>query len=74
MWWNVCGHANCDAGSSVDEQIRKGRWKNGWLGTRLVIIRDKVDRVLLHVGHKGGAEVCHARFSVTHRRRWIAFD
>ena len=42
--------------------------------TRLVVVRDKFDRVLVHVGHERGAEMRHARFGVTHGRRRIAFD
>ena len=41
---------------------------------RLVVIRDEIDRVLVHVGHERGAEMGHARFGVTHRRGRIAFD
>ena len=41
---------------------------------RLVVVRDEIDRVLVHVGHERGAEMRHARLGVTHRRRRIAFD
>ncbi len=71
---NVGGHADGDAGPAVNEQVRKRSWENCGLGARLVIIRDEIDGVLLHVGHERSAEMRHARFGVTHRCRWIAFD
>ena len=71
---NIRCHADRDAGAAVDQQIWKGRWENGRLGARLVVIRNEIDRVLFHVGHERGAEMRHARFGVTHRRRRIAFD
>ena len=48
--------------------------KHGRLGAGFVVVRDKVDRVLVHVGHERGAEMRHARLGVTHGRRRIAFD
>ena len=41
---------------------------------RLVVVRDEIDRVLVHVGHERGAEMRHARLGVTHGRGRIAFD
>ncbi len=74
VWGNVRRHANRNPGSTIDQQIWKGSWENSRFGARLVVIRDKVDRVLVHVGHERGAEVGHACFGVTHRRWRIAFD
>ena len=71
---HVRRHADGDAGAAVDEQIRKRGGKNGRLGPRLVVVRDEIDRVLVHVGHERRAEMRHARLGVTHRRRRIAFD
>ena len=71
---HVGRHADGDAGAAVDEQIRKGGRENRRLGPRLVVVRDKIDRVLVHVVHERGAEMGHARFGVTHGRRRIAFD
>ena len=67
-------HADGDAGAAVNEQIWKGGRENSWLSSRLVVVRDKIDRVLLHVGHERGAQMGHARFGVTHGRGRIAFD
>ena len=71
---HVRRHADGDAGAAVDEQIRKRRGENGRLGPRFVVVRNEIDRVLVHVGHERGAEMRHARLGVTHRRRRIAFD
>ena len=71
---HVRGHADGDAGAAVDEQIRKRGRENRRLGARLVVVRDEIDRVLVHVLHQRGAEMGQARLGVTHGRRRIAFD
>ena len=71
---HVGGHADRDAGAAIDEQIRERGREDRRLGAGLVVVRDKVDRVLVHVGHERGAEMRHARLGVTHGRRRIAFD
>ena len=71
---NVSGHADGDAGSAIDEQVRKCCRENRRLGARFVVIRHEIDRVLIHVGHQRRAEMGHARFGVAHRRWRIAFD
>ena len=71
---HVGRHADGDAGAAVDEQIWKGGRENGRLSSRLVVVRDEIDRVLVHVVHQRGAEMGHARFGVTHGRWRIAFD
>ena len=72
--WHVRRHADGDAGAAIDEEIWERSGKDSRLRAGLVVVRDKVDRVLVHVGHERGAEMRHARLGVTHRRRWIAFD
>ena len=69
---NVRRHANGDAGAAVDEKIGKRGWENSRLSARLIVVRYKIDRVLLHVRHECGAEMRHARFGVTHGRGRIA--
>src|SRR4029077_16341793 len=56
---NIGRHAHGNAGSAINEQIWKGSWKNCRLGARFVIIWDEIDRVLIHVGHQCGAQMCH---------------
>ena len=70
---NIGRHAHRDAGSAINKQIWKGRWKNRRLGARLVVVGDKINRVLFHVAHERGAEMGHARFGVTHGSGRIAF-
>ena len=41
---------------------------------RLVVVRDEIDRVLVHVLHQRRAEMRQARLGVTHGRRRIVFD
>ena len=67
-------HADGDAGAAIDEQIRESGRENRRLGAGLVVVRDEIDRVLVHVGHERGAEMRHARLGVTHGGRRIAFD
>ena len=67
-------HADGDAGAAIDEEIRESGRENGRLGAGLVVVRDEIDRVLIHVGHERGAEMGHARLGVSHGGRRIAFD
>src|SRR5256885_3440933 len=62
------------AAPAVNEKIWKRGWKNCRLGPRFVVVRDEVDRVLVHVDHERRAEMGHARFGVTHGRGRFAFD
>ena len=71
---HVGGHADGDAGAAVDEQVRERGRENGRLGQALVVVRDEIDRVLVHVLHQRRAEVRQPRLGVTHGRRRIAFD
>jgi len=71
---NIGRHAHRDAGSAIHKQIWKRSRKNRGLGAGFVVVWDEIDRVLIHVGHERGAEMRHARFGVTHRRRGISFD
>ncbi len=70
---DIGGHADGDARAAVDEQIGKRGGKNDRLGAGLVVIRNEIHRVLVHVLHQRGAEVRHARLGVTHGRGRIAF-
>ena len=71
---HVRGHADGDAGAAVDEQIRKRGGKDRRLGEALVVVRDEIHRVLVHVLHQRRAEMREPRLGVTHRRRRIVFD
>ncbi len=67
-------HAHSDPGAAVDEQIRKSGREHNRLALGFVVVRDVVDRVLLHVGHEDMTEVSETGFGVTHRSRRIAFN
>ena len=61
---HVGGHAHGDASAAVDQEVGKGGGENGRLGQALVVIGDKINGVLLHVLHQGGAQMGHARLGV----------
>ena len=50
------------------------RRENGRFGRRFVVVRNEIDRILVHVLHERRAEMRQARFGITHGRRRIAFD
>src|SRR5208282_1887170 len=58
---NIGGHADGDAGAAVDEQVGKRGGENDRLGAGLVVVRNEIHRVLVHVLHQRCAEVRHAR-------------
>src|ERR1041385_8884885 len=47
---DICSHPNCNSGAAVHEQIWKSGGEDRWLSASLVVIRDKIEGVLLHVG------------------------
>ena len=71
---DVGRHTDRNAGTSVDDQIRKSGRQNNRLGQTLVIRRDKVDRVPIHIVHQGGAEMVQTGLGITHRCGWIAVN
>ena len=71
---NVGCHAHRDPSATVDEQIWESTGENRGFGPGIVVVRNEIDRVLVHVGHERGAEMLEARFGVTHGRGRIAFD
>jgi hypothetical protein len=52
---------------------KRGR-KNGRLGEALVVVRNEVHGILVHVFHEDAPQVRHARLGITHRRRRVALD
>ena len=71
---HVRRHADRDARAAVDQQIRKRRREHFRLGETLVVVRDEIHRVLVHVLHQRRAEMRQTRLGITHRRRRIVFD
>src|SRR5204863_5730550 len=54
--WDIGGHADGNAGAAVDQQVWERRGKNRGLGLGFIIVRDEIDRVLVHVIHQHGAQ------------------
>src|SRR5215813_4634791 len=71
---NIGRHTDGDTGATVNEKIWESGRENGGLGPGLIVVRDKVDGLLVHVGHEGRAEMSHAGLGITHSRGRIAFD
>ena len=71
---DVRGHADRDAGGSVDEQVRERRRQDRRLLGRLVVVRDEVDGLLVEIRHHLVAEGLEASLGVPHRGRRIAVD
>ena len=70
---NVRRHADGDAGAAVDQKVRDRGREDGGLLAGVVVVRDKIDRVVIHVLHKHGTERTQTRFGVTHGGWRIAF-
>ena len=70
---DVGRHADGDAGAAVDKEV----WDRGGEYCRLlagvVVVRDEVDGVVVHVLHEDGAEGSQTGLGVTHGGRRIAF-
>jgi hypothetical protein len=71
---DVGGHADRDAGGSVDEQVREGRRKDGRLFGGLVVVGNEVDGLLVEIRHHRFGKRLGPRFGVAHGRRRIAVD
>jgi hypothetical protein len=71
---DVRGHADRDAGGTVDQQVRDTRRQDRRFQFLLVVVRREVDGFLVDVGEQLVRELGHARFGVTHRRGGIAVD
>ena len=74
MGRDVSRHADRDAGRTVHQQVRQGAREDGRLGGRLLIIRDKIHRVLVDVGEELGRDLGEAALGVTVGRGRIAVD
>ncbi len=68
---DVGRHADRDAAGAVDEQIGVAGREDGGFGFRPVIVRLKIDGVLVEIAEQHVRDLGEARFGVTHRRRRI---
>ena len=71
---HVRGHADRDARAAVDKEVRKRRREDGRLRHALVVVRDEVHRVPVHVLHQRRTEVREPGLGVTHRGGRVGFD
>ena len=69
MRGHVRGHADRDAGTAIDQQIRNGRGQNGRLLKLVVIVGGEIDGVLGDVRVHAECGPCHTRFGVAGCRR-----
>ena len=67
-------HADSDAGAAIDEKVRDRGWENGRLLAGVVVVRDEIDRIVIHVLHEDGAERTQACLGITHGGRRITLD
>ena len=63
---DVGGHADGDAGGTVDEQVREAGRQHGRLLGLAVVVGHEVDGVLVDVAHHFHGQRGHAAFGVTH--------
>ena len=66
MGRNVAGHSNGNTGGTVGQQIRHPCWQDNWLFLGIVIVRLKIDGVLVQVDHQVLGHPFHPNFGITH--------
>ena len=69
---NVRRHADGDARSTVDEELREFRRQHRRLFQRFVVVRDEIHRFLVDVLQHQLRDLRHADLGITHGRRRIA--
>jgi hypothetical protein len=72
--WNVGGHADRDAGRTVDQQIGNLGRQDQRLMFGTVVVGAEIDGFLVDVGKQFVGDLRHADFGVTHGRRVVAVD
>ena len=53
---DIGGHADRDAGAAIDQKVWDRGREDSWLLAGVVVVRNKIDRVVVHVLHEDGAE------------------
>ena len=66
-------HAHGNAGTSIYEQVGKGRRKHGRLHEALIVVRHPIYCALFHVAHESASQISKAGLSVAHGSWRIAF-
>ena len=70
---HVRRHPHRNPRPTIHQQVRKRRGKYRRFRQPFVIVRNKIHRVLLHVGHQCPTQRRHPRFRITHGGRRISF-
>ena len=69
---DICRHADRNAGTSVDQQVRQPRRQNCRLLFLTVIVINKIDRIFIEIGHHIHGIRTQARLSITHGSSAVA--
>jgi len=72
MWRDVRCHPDGYSCSSVDEQVWESGRKHDRFLSRFVVIRNKIDSILVHVLHEDGPQMGELGFCVPHGSGRIA--
>ena len=72
MGRNIGRHAHGDAAGAIDQQVRKPRRQNLWLGNRLVVIRLEIDRFPIDIFQQFFCRAVQPDLGIAHRRGTIA--
>ena len=71
---NVGRHAHRDAARPIDDEVGNAGRQAKRLEGGFVVVRRKIDRLLVDVGEHFAGHARHAGFGVAHRRRRVAVD
>ena len=74
MWGYVGRHADGDAVSAIDQQVRIFSGKDRRLELGLVIVLGEINSFLVDVTKQAFRRPCQPGFGVAHRRRRIAVN
>ena len=74
MGRNVGRHADGDAGRAVDQQIGNLRRQHDRFLERPVVVRHKINRILVDIFQHFAGDLSHTHFCITHGSRGVAVD
>ena len=72
MGRNVGGHAHGDASGAIDQQVWKPGWQNLRLLAAVVVVGNKVDRILIDIRQHFRGDFAHSGFRITVGGRRVA--
>ena len=71
---DVRGHADCDPGGAVDEQVGEARREHQGFALGAVVVGHEIDGVHVEVAQHLGGDAGEAGLGVAHRGCWIVVD